>query len=1399
MANEFKIKKGLIVTGASGGTVVDIQGSQGQLFSVTDDLSGSIFAVSDISGVPILDVNSSGLSTFAGNIAGNTNNTTEVGTYSTGAIKRIRMVQGGELHFGDTTTAAPLGITEGDWNQFADQDRLSIYGRNSIKFYSGGISSALQLTLDTNATFAGQVTATEFYVVNNNFGLDTSGNYLEILGYDGFKFRNSQFNAVSLTIEDNAAATFAGKATSLATAASDGSTTLTTKSYVDGLVTGVPVYKGTWAAGTTGVTSAAISGTTITLTAAPTETIAVGDVVTADGIIAATTVTAVASQTSVTVSATVVIANTITVTFSPEGGYPDLTLAAAKVLGNYYIVSTAGSATPNGTGTEPDSWAVGDWAIFSDVTPGAGTDLWQRIDNSSVISGAGTGKTIPLWEGETNAVSETLTDSPITVSGNDTTFAGTVAAATYYKSSGTSAVLGTNASGEVLLRPTSSISSTAQSSFTTTLATIGTDATFAGDLALGGTGQYTTNQSLNIDGTGLAIKNNVNGSSNNWSYIHNTATASSSNLVFATGAALTALTLAHSGAATFAGTVTAPTFLGDLGATSTINTGVTGFTQTAGNNSTLIATTAYADAAAGAVPIGNYLPLVGGTLTGPGNLTVNGTTQLDHGGTTHKTIFGSGNEINTFLTDGSATTMYLNYSSGTTNIGNSTLVVQNQGNVGVGNTTPDFRLHTNLNLSGSPLAYLNGTSNTFDATANLGVTHNSTAVGTGTAAGVYLANNANNDGAPSPIIAFSALAASGSYNHTYAAIYGIKTAGGADTNWVKGDLTFATGNTTGPERRMTILANGNVGIGTTSPDSLLHIYNSSTSWDEEAVITLGTDIEGTTQAQLRYYRGLTDATTESFQLSVRGTTALTALYNGNVGIGTTSPVGKLYVGPTWDTTSGGNNLYIKSPGATNDAYDPQVQQTTALGITMVTDSATTTGPDTVGLTLYNDDGTAGGFSPMLLFSKLETPTSQYKATMAGIYARSPLGTGNGGGWIDGELIFATAGAASQGIKQRMVINKEGLVGIGTTTPLAKLDIQGTQGQLFSVTDDLSGSIFAVADISGVPIFDVNSSGVSYFDGNVGIGTTSPAQLLDVNGIADINSIIIGTNGDNMYHNGSDFYIKTETAHALIFRTSNTNRLTIEAGGDAIFTGNVGIGTTSPGAKLDVIGETRISYAPSNQYRVRITNSDGNGRILVDGDTSSLIFGTSGAGTNATATERMRIDSAGDVTMTERVGIGVTSFTAGVKLEVAGNIKADGSFYLYSGTTRYFSVGAYSNAPYINTGTSGGTVYIGAPTTWVTNLHVQGTTTATNFILSSDERLKENIEKACDNRIKADWKTFELKTEKGQKRYGVIAQELEKTNPEFVREDTQGFKSVAYIDLLIAKIAELEARLEKAGI
>ncbi|WP_136468750.1 pyocin knob domain-containing S74 family peptidase [Flagellimonas onchidii] len=88
-----------------------------------------------------------------------------------------------------------------------------------------------------------------------------------------------------------------------------------------------------------------------------------------------------------------------------------------------------------------------------------------------------------------------------------------------------------------------------------------------------------------------------------------------------------------------------------------------------------------------------------------------------------------------------------------------------------------------------------------------------------------------------------------------------------------------------------------------------------------------------------------------------------------------------------------------------------------------------------------------------------------------------------------------------------------------------------------------------------------------------------------------------------------------------------------------------------------------------------------------------------------------------------------------------------------------------------------------------------TITASNFILSSDERLKSNVQDVEPARINAKWKTFLLKDEK-EKRYGVIAQELEKEHPEFVRTNDEGYKSVAYVDLLVAKNAELEARVEK---
>ena len=94
-----------------------------------------------------------------------------------------------------------------------------------------------------------------------------------------------------------------------------------------------------------------------------------------------------------------------------------------------------------------------------------------------------------------------------------------------------------------------------------------------------------------------------------------------------------------------------------------------------------------------------------------------------------------------------------------------------------------------------------------------------------------------------------------------------------------------------------------------------------------------------------------------------------------------------------------------------------------------------------GLVLYNNDATAGGWSPLLLFSKKESGPSPYQATMAGISAKSPSGTGVNNSWIDGELHFYTAGASTGGLVDRMVIDKEGNVGIGGT-PTTLLDVNG---------------------------------------------------------------------------------------------------------------------------------------------------------------------------------------------------------------------------------------------------------------------------------------------------------------------------------------------------------------------
>lgn len=138
MANEFKVRKGLIVQG-SGSTILDIQGSQGQLFSVTDSLSGSLFSVNDISGVPIMEVFS--------------DNRVNLGTFNAEAIKvsgSFATMTGslfGTASWANNSISASFSTNANNVNISTQDTTPTTYNVT----FTGGASGMNNLNIDTTA------------------------------------------------------------------------------------------------------------------------------------------------------------------------------------------------------------------------------------------------------------------------------------------------------------------------------------------------------------------------------------------------------------------------------------------------------------------------------------------------------------------------------------------------------------------------------------------------------------------------------------------------------------------------------------------------------------------------------------------------------------------------------------------------------------------------------------------------------------------------------------------------------------------------------------------------------------------------------------------------------------------------------------------------------------------------------------------------------------------------------------------------------------------------------------------------------------------------------------------------------------------------------------------------
>tara|TARA_R100000027_G_scaffold9130_1_gene6546 strand:+ start:1050 stop:3122 length:2073 start_codon:yes stop_codon:yes gene_type:complete len=443
---------------------------------------------------------------------------------------------------------------------------------------------------------------------------------------------------------------------------------------------------------------------------------------------------------------------------------------------------------------------------------------------------------------------------------------------------------------------------------------------------------------------------------------------------------------------------------------------------------------------------------------------------------------------------------------------------------------------------------------------------------------------------------------------------------------------------------ISIKNNNNVGIGTYNPLSKLTVSEGTDQHGIELAPGTLSYLQCYDRATSTYGNMTIDAKYLAFGLD-NGAEKIRFTADGNVGIGTNSPTRQLHL---LRTTGDVRGIMVETTVATSYA-EVQVKASREWRIGTGGSSTTPAGDfyiydATEGAHRFDidDSGNAvlGGGNPTSLSSNTTSlAVNSTRNDLSGGIFHHANGTykaynyWDSGGYIT--QIPSGAGDVRWHINnaERMRIVSSGNVGIGTTSPSYKLHVSGTGGTRMSVTntdtnwaaiqiqakgnqadyiffkdDTEERARIAALDSNDLVFYNTDSTTERMriaSNGHVGIGTTSPASLLHVSG----NSFLLGANY-GIYGNNdiTNYYIKGNSSGSQLvlnwfsgfqFKTSGgTDRVLIDS------TGDVGIGTTSPGAKLDVNGATYVrnvlyTYAGAgNQYGGLSWNNPDNGFLFL---------------------------------------------------------------------------------------------------------------------------------------------------------------------------------------------------------